>query len=372
MFPKVISLSLLILLLCAAPSLAAPAISPNSGLNSAAIQVTITGVNYNEDTDIQLTRPDEAPIDAAGIEKVSTNEVICTFNLKDRTPGVWNLTVFHKDYCTCQKRTFVYGGLFTVKPAPTPVPTPKPTPIPTPIPTPVPTPSPTAPPVIKPSISAVVPNEAFNKDQITVTISGANFSEDAAVQLSGPAQLDGGDVAVQSDQITCSFDVDDEAAGVYDLTVTNGDGQQATLEGGFTLKVYIPSAAEINKLLKPIYFDFDQSEIRADQVPILEEDAALLTQYPQTRIVLLGGHADERGPNSYNMSLSDRRAEAVKQFLIAQGVEDSKIVIFAFGEEAPARDGHDESAWQFNRRVDVQVWDTVPSQEEVLQEVHLD
>jgi outer membrane protein OmpA-like peptidoglycan-associated protein len=367
MFLRVFS-ALLILLLCAAPSLAAPAISPNSGLNSAAVKVTITGVNYNEDTDIQLTRPGEAPIDAAGIEKVSANQVICTFNLKDRTPGVWNLTVFHKDYCTCQKRTFVYGGLFTVKPAPTPSPTPKPTPVPTP----APTPSPTAPPVIKPSISAIVPNEAFNKDQVSVTISGANFSDGALVKLSGPAQLVGYDVSVQSVQISCAFNVGDEPAGVYDLTVANSDGQQATLKDGFTLKVYIPSAAEINKLLKPIYFDFDQSEIRADQVPVLEADAAILNQYPQVRIVLLGGHADERGPNSYNLSLSDRRAEAVKQFLISQGVDGSKIVIFAFGEEAPARDGHDESAWEFNRRVDIQVWDTVPSQEEVLQEVHLD
>ena len=76
---------------------------------------------------------------------------------------------------------------------------------------------------------------------------------------------------------------------------------------------------------------------------------AWLKQYPDV-VITIEGHADERGTTEYNLALGDRRANAVRNYLMALGVDQERILTISYGEERPADPGHDDSAWGQNRR----------------------
>ncbi|MFB3817425.1 MAG: peptidoglycan-associated lipoprotein Pal [Candidatus Methylomirabilales bacterium] len=101
--------------------------------------------------------------------------------------------------------------------------------------------------------------------------------------------------------------------------------------------------------LKDIFFDFDMAVIRPDQRPALDENVAWLKANAQATITI-EGHCDERGTVEYNVALGERRAKAVKDHLVAAGIEEARIRTVSFGEERPFVLGHDESAWKWNRR----------------------
>lgn len=101
-----------------------------------------------------------------------------------------------------------------------------------------------------------------------------------------------------------------------------------------------------------IYFDFDSSEIKSGDREVILAHARYLADNGDARIVL-EGHADERGTREYNIALGERRAKAVSQLMLLQGVAQAQIDVISFGEERPVALGHDESAWSVNRRVEV-------------------
>ena len=70
--------------------------------------------------------------------------------------------------------------------------------------------------------------------------------------------------------------------------------------------------------------------------------------------VRIEGHADERGTREYNLALGERRAKAVSQYLILQGIDRSRVETISYGEERPAALGEDEASWSRNRRVELQ------------------
>ena len=107
--------------------------------------------------------------------------------------------------------------------------------------------------------------------------------------------------------------------------------------------------------LKTIYFDYDQSAIRANQRDGLQTDAKAIQAQPELGVVTLEGNCDERGSEEYNLALGERRANSVKNYLIDLGVPASRMRTVRFGESKPAVAGHDESAWKWNRRVDFAV-----------------
>lgn len=111
------------------------------------------------------------------------------------------------------------------------------------------------------------------------------------------------------------------------------------------------SAADLNRMdvLKTVHFDFDSSQIRHDQVAIMQDNADWLLEHPGTRIIV-EGHCDERGTREYNLALGQRRANSAADFLISLGVAPERIETVSFGEELPAMQGHDETAWAANRR----------------------
>jgi len=101
--------------------------------------------------------------------------------------------------------------------------------------------------------------------------------------------------------------------------------------------------------METIYFDFDKSDIRADQVACLEGNANYLKEHADLKIVI-EGHCDEQGSAEYNFALGERRAKSVRDFLISRGVGAERLSMVSKGEEEPAVEGHDAEAWSKNRR----------------------
>lgn len=102
---------------------------------------------------------------------------------------------------------------------------------------------------------------------------------------------------------------------------------------------------------KTIYFDFDSSEVMDDFRETIAAHAVYLANNPQVSITL-EGHCDERGTREYNLALGERRARAVRQLLIVQGVAARQLRLISYGEEKPQAFGHDEESWRQNRRVE--------------------
>lgn len=101
-----------------------------------------------------------------------------------------------------------------------------------------------------------------------------------------------------------------------------------------------------------IYFDFDRSDIKPAYRETIEAHSRYLSDNPDIRIEL-AGHCDERGTPEYNLALGERRAKAVAQSMRVLGVPYNQLDTNSFGEEDPVDLGHNEVAWQQNRRVEL-------------------
>jgi peptidoglycan-associated lipoprotein len=100
---------------------------------------------------------------------------------------------------------------------------------------------------------------------------------------------------------------------------------------------------------KNVYFDFDKYEIKPEFVAAVKSNAASLKSNKDLRVTI-EGHCDERGTTEYNLQLGERRANAIRRALTAEGVEAGRLKVQSWGEEKPADAGHDEAAWAKNRR----------------------
>jgi peptidoglycan-associated lipoprotein len=111
-----------------------------------------------------------------------------------------------------------------------------------------------------------------------------------------------------------------------------------------------PSMDELfMKEVRDAYFDLDKADLRADARAALTKTADFLRNYPTIK-VNVEGHCDERGSTEYNLALGDRRAAAVKQFLVSQGIPADRMSTVSFGKEKPFCMESNESCWQQNRR----------------------
>ena len=98
-----------------------------------------------------------------------------------------------------------------------------------------------------------------------------------------------------------------------------------------------------------VFFDFDSAALRADARATIERQAAWLNQYAQVSVAI-EGHADERGTREYNLALGERRANAVRDYLISLGINAGRLQTISYGKERPAVPGSNEAAWAQNRR----------------------
>ena len=101
--------------------------------------------------------------------------------------------------------------------------------------------------------------------------------------------------------------------------------------------------------LKPAFFGLDSAELDADGQAVVQQNAELLKRYSGWMITI-EGHCDERGTAEYNLALGERRAVAVKTYLVSLGISPDRVRTVSYGKEFPFDPGHDEQAWAKNRR----------------------
>lgn len=101
-----------------------------------------------------------------------------------------------------------------------------------------------------------------------------------------------------------------------------------------------------------VYFDYDKAVIRPEFQEILAAHGSFLRDHSD-KSILVEGHCDERGSREYNLALGERRGDAVRDYLVAEGAARSQIETVSYGEERPVDPGHDEGAWSKNRRGEI-------------------
>ncbi len=97
-----------------------------------------------------------------------------------------------------------------------------------------------------------------------------------------------------------------------------------------------------------IFFGYNQFSLNNEARNVLRSQAQWMNNYPAITAVI-GGHCDERGTREYNLALGARRADAVKDFLVSQGVDPSRLQTVSFGKERPIDGSSNEQAWSLNR-----------------------
>lgn len=109
-----------------------------------------------------------------------------------------------------------------------------------------------------------------------------------------------------------------------------------------------PGPANVSRI---VYFDYDSYVVKPEFQSVIDAHARYLRS--NSRNIVIEGHTDERGGREYNLALGQRRSEAVRRALGLLGVPDGRIEAVSFGEEKPATQGPDESAWAQNRRAEI-------------------
>ena len=104
-----------------------------------------------------------------------------------------------------------------------------------------------------------------------------------------------------------------------------------------------------------VHFEYDKAVVADDHLPLISAHSDYLSANPARRVIL-EGHADERGSNEYNLALGQRRADAVRDIMLANGVGAAQIETLSFGEESPIAFGANEEAWAQNRRVQIRYY----------------
>lgn len=137
-----------------------------------------------------------------------------------------------------------------------------------------------------------------------------------------------------------------------DMTMSGGNDQVAAAPVAPVLPAGpVPGSAEdlVVNVGDRVFFGLDRADLAPDARAVLERQAQWLRQYP-TATVVVEGHADERGTREYNLALGERRANAMRTYLVALGIDPTRIRIVSFGKERPAVLGSNEQSWAQNRR----------------------
>ena len=137
---------------------------------------------------------------------------------------------------------------------------------------------------------------------------------------------------------------------------TSGEGSASTASGSTGgLVTSTPSGVESSvqeefiRIGDRVRFAFDRYDLTRMARETLENQSSWLKRYPRVRVTI-AGHADERGTREYNLALGERRANSVKNYLVALGIDPNRVRTISFGKERPVDPRSREDAWAKNRR----------------------
>lgn len=136
----------------------------------------------------------------------------------------------------------------------------------------------------------------------------------------------------------------DAGSGMEEQQLSFGNEENQSL-------TYKKKYGRSSKQLKPVYFNFDQSSIRNDQIPHIEHNGEYLNNNIANKL-LIEGNCDEQGTNEYNLALGERRAMSAKRYLIKLGIDSYRIRTVSYGEERPLFTSSEEADYAYNRRDD--------------------
>src|SRR5499427_8199234 len=202
-----------------------------------------------------------------------------------------------------------------------------------------------APPAARPTVTLQANPTAINKgDASTLNWSSTNATQLTISPEVGAVAPEGSTKVTPADSVT------------YTITAS-GPGGSADASVRVTVSAPAapppPTNATMDELfLKEVqdaYFDLDKADIRSDARSALGKTADFLRNYPQIKVVI-EGHCDERGSTEYNLALGDRRAAAVKQYLVSLGIAADRMSTVSYGKEKPFCMESTEDCWQKNRR----------------------
>src|SRR2546425_6792236 len=212
------------------------------------------------------------------------------------------------------------------------------------------TPAPPAPPppppaAARPTVTLQASPATINKGESSTL----SWNSTDATQLSIAPEV-GAVTAQGSTKVTPSDST------TYTITAT-GPGGSANASASVTVAAPPPPPTPAQptldelflKEVRDAYFDYDKADIRPDTRAALSKTAEFLKNYPRFKVTI-EGHCDERGSTEYNLALGDRRATAVKQYLVSLGVSADRLSTVSFGKEKPFCNESNESCWQQNRR----------------------
>jgi len=135
--------------------------------------------------------------------------------------------------------------------------------------------------------------------------------------------------------------------GTYTLTVTVTDSKGASASSSTTIVVAAPPRKEFN--FEDVHFEFDKYTLRPDALKILDEAVATMKANPELKLQL-EGHTCNIGTTEYNLALGERRAQAVREYLIARGIDANRLSTVSYGEERPKYDNARNETRRLNRR----------------------
>lgn len=223
----------------------------------------------------------------------------------------------------------VFGVGCAKKPAPAPAPAPPP-----------------PPPPARPTVTLQASAATIQRgESSTLTWSSTNATELALDPGIGTVAPEGSTKVTPSDSTT------------YTITA-KGPGGSETATVRITVNVPPPPPPPppqptIEELfardVRDAFFDYDKADIRADARDALTRTAEFLRGHPEVNVAV-EGHCDERGSTEYNLALGDRRAQAVRQFLISLGIASDRMNTVSYGKERPVCTESNEECWQRNRR----------------------
>jgi peptidoglycan-associated lipoprotein len=206
-------------------------------------------------------------------------------------------------------------------------------------------PAPVTPPVPVPTISLSAKPSTIIKGQSTVL----SWQSSNATMV----EVDGGiGTVAASGQVTLV-----PSTSVTYTAKASGAGGSAVASTRVTVELPVTATTPpplsdqefLGKRIQDLFFDYDKFEMRNDQLIVADTNVHALKERPNLKI-MIEGHCDERGSEKYNLALGDRRANAVKSYLVERGVSPDRIDTTSYGKERPFNLGHDEEAWAQNRR----------------------